>query len=95
MLREENETIINWTAADQKATVYSTMPKIWRWCEKIGGEQIRLNEGIREGKKVARTYRVDPGCIRLRPRRTLSPEQREARRASLQRANEAKSPIPD
>ena len=48
-----------WTSADQKATVYSMHPRIWRMCEKAGGIEIRQEDGARERKKAARTFLVD------------------------------------
>lgn len=78
--RPEQETVITWTSADEKATVYSLHPRIWRACEKAGGVEINLLEGIRDGEKVARTYLVDPRCIVIRKRRSLSAEQLEVAR---------------
>ena len=79
--REEAETVITWTAADRKATVYSLVPRVWRMCERAGAEEIEFDRGTRRGKKVARTFLVDPGCIVIRkPRRlNLTPQQRAER----------------
>jgi hypothetical protein len=86
--REETDTVITWTADDDKATVYSMMPKVWRWCQKVGGIEIRLEEGIRNGKKEARTFLVDPLCIRIRPKRRPSPKQLAALDAARAAQNE-------
>jgi hypothetical protein len=72
--REETETVIVWTLADEKATVSTLMPKIARLCRRAGGEEIRQGEGIREGRKEAWTFLVDPACLSIRPRRKLSAE---------------------
>jgi hypothetical protein len=70
--REETETTVTWTSADQKATVYSMHPRIWRMCERAGGTEILAGDGIREGKKVARTFLVDSEFIVIRkPRRVI------------------------
>jgi hypothetical protein len=85
--REETETVITWTSDDEKATVYSLHPRVWRMCERAGGEQIRRDEGIRAGKKQARTYFVDIDLIRIGRRRklNLSAEARAQRRERLRR----------
>jgi hypothetical protein len=85
MARGEVETVITWTADDDKATVYSLMPKVWRWCERAGGEEIRLDDGICDGKTVARTFLVPVECVRVRKKRPkLSAEAAEASRTRLQ-----------
>jgi hypothetical protein len=95
MTNTERETVITWTAEDDKATVYSLMPKIWRWCERVGGVEINHEQGIRKGVKEARTFLVDIGCIFIRPRRKVSPEQAKAASARLHEAKRAKSPEGD
>jgi hypothetical protein len=69
----EIETVITWSADEDRATVYSLMPKVWRWCERAGGEEIRLDEGIRDGRKAARTFLVPVQCIRIRPKQKRGP----------------------
>ena len=76
--REETETVITWTADGEKATVYTLMPKIARLCRRAGAEEIRQEEGVRDGKKEAWTFLVDPACISIRPRRKLTEAQRAA-----------------
>lgn len=96
--KEETETVITWTLADEKVTVYSLMPRIWKACIKAGGVEIRAEEGIRNGVKVARTFLVDPRCVRVNPVRVLTEAQLAASRASLARArgqNDPNTPIPD
>jgi hypothetical protein len=83
--REETETVITWTLADGKAIVYSLMPSVWRMCERAGGVEIDQGQGIRKGRKAARTFLVDPGCIRIRPRRKLSAQQVEKARERARR----------
>lgn len=79
---EETETVITWTAADEKATVHSLMPKVWRQCIRAGGVQIDHEQGVRDGRKAARTFLVDPECIVIRrpAKRNLTPLQRETLR---------------
>lgn len=72
--REEIETVITWTAADDRATVYSMMKRVWKWCEKAGGEEIDTGCGTRDGVKVGRTFLVPVKLVRIRRPRKLSPE---------------------
>ncbi len=80
---DETETVITWTAADERATVYTLMPRVARLCQHAGGEEIRKEEGIRAGKKEAWTFLVDPACIVIRPRRKPSAAQIEAARKAV------------
>lgn len=85
MSKSETETIITWTAEDEEATVYSLMPKVWRWCQSAGGREIEIGGGIRQGKKVARTYLVPVSAIRVRRKKVLSESARERLREQGQR----------
>ena len=84
MARSETETVITWTADDDRATVYSLMPKVRRWCERAGGEEIR------EG-----TFLVPVGAISIRKpapkRQKLTGAELEAARARARRARLAKT----
>jgi hypothetical protein len=93
-MTSEIETVITWTADDDQATVYSLMPKIWRWCEQVGGTEIRKDEGIREGVKKARTFLVDADCIRIRPRRKPTQAQLDALITARGGVKRPKPPIP-
>ncbi|MGH7818693.1 MAG: hypothetical protein ACREQ9_02880, partial [Candidatus Binatia bacterium] len=81
--RSETETIITWTAEDERAVVYSLMPRIWRWCERAGGDLLRT--GSREGKIAWKEYAVDIRAIRIRApkRRAMSDEERLRRAERL------------
>lgn len=79
-MASEHETIITWTGDDDRATVYSLMPRIWRQCIAAGGEETRLEEGIREGRKVARTFLVPVKAIGIRKARQLTGKSLEAAR---------------
>lgn len=76
----ETETVITWTADDDRATVYSLMPRIWRQCIQAGGEEIRLDEGIRDGKKAGRTFLVPVKLVKIRKPRVLTAEAAERAR---------------
>lgn len=76
--KDETETIVTWTANDERATVYSLMPRIWRQCLQAGGEEINLSEGIRNGKKLARTFLVPAKAVKIRKARSMTPAQVKA-----------------
>lgn len=80
-MKSETETTIVWTADDERATVYSLMPRIWKQCISAGGEEIDKDHGIRDGKKVARTFLVPVMAVRIRKRRQMTGQQLEASRA--------------
>ena len=88
---EETETVITWTAADAKATVYTLMPKVARLCRRARAEEIRKNEGMRNGRKEAWTFVLDPACFSIRPRRKASPAQLEAARMAARVAREGRN----
>ncbi len=89
-IRSESETIITWTADDERATVYSLMPRIWRQCIDAGGEEIRLKEGFRDGKKEARTFLVPIKAVRIRKARLLTGPALEAARTRGRRLSAAR-----
>src|SRR5262249_34103719 len=91
--REETETVISWTAADEQATVYRLMPRIVRLCRRAGGEEIRQEEGVRDGRKEAWTFLVDPACISIRPRRKATEAQREAGKAARMARKPRNAPV--
>lgn len=78
--KPETETTITWTAEDERAEVYSLMPRIWRACIAAGGEEIKQDQGIRNGRKVARTFLVPIRAIRIRKQRKLSEKELRQRR---------------
>lgn len=78
--RSEIETVITWTADDERATVYSLMPRVWRMCIQAGGEEIEKESGIRDGKKAARTYLVPIKSVKIRKRHLMSEEALERAR---------------
>lgn len=81
MAKSEMETVIVWTSDDERATVTSLMPRIWRMCIAAGGEEIRKEEGVRDGNKLVRWFLVPIKSIRIRkPPRVLTEEQVQAQR---------------
>lgn len=80
MSKDENETTIVWTANDERATVCSLMPRIWRQCIAAGGEEVDLSSGVRNGQKLVRTFLVPVKSIRIRKQRELTGEALEKMR---------------
>jgi hypothetical protein len=78
--KAETETVIQWGLEDDRATVYSLIPRIWKQCIEAGGEEIRLEEGIRDGVKEVRTFLVPIDSIRIKKRRQLSEPELERTR---------------
>lgn len=91
--RGEVETVINWTGEDERAVVYSLMPRIWRLCERAEGELLRT--GSREGKVAWKEYAVDIAAIRIRApkRRKVSEEERSRRAEWLRQVRKGQVPV--
>jgi hypothetical protein len=70
--KAETETVIQWSLEDDRATVYSLIPRIWKQCIEAGGEEIRLDEGIRDGVKEVRTFLVPVHTVQIRKPRQLT-----------------------
>lgn len=89
--RHETETTITWTMADEKATVFSMMPKVWKACERAGGELPRVSR--RDGRIISKEYAVEVGAIRIRPvkRRNVSDGERQRRAEHMRKVR--KRPI--
>lgn len=79
--KPEMETIIAWTGVDERASVYSLMPRIWRQCLAAGGQEINIQEGIRDGRVEARTFLVPIRAIAIKKARQYSAAQQEKMRA--------------
>jgi len=80
-MKSEVETVITWTAGDERAQVYSLMPRIWRMCINAGGEEIEKERGVRDGHKAARTYLVPIKAVRIRKARLMSGQALERARS--------------
>lgn len=80
-MKSEVETVITWTADDERAQVYSLMPRIWRMCINAGGEEIEKERGIRDGTKAARTFLVPIKAVKIRKARLMSGEAAERARS--------------
>ena len=81
MLKCEQETVINFDAETDRATVYTAYPPQIRHMDKLMAEHPEsvklLNEAKKDNVLIARTYEVPKEYITIRPKRRMSDEQRE------------------
>ena len=87
--REERETIILYTEADDRAEVYTHNKKMINRLAKLCAERPDEVEKIREADPGAVTYTVPRDWIRVVPKRRVSEEYRAAaaERLAALRAN--------
>ncbi len=87
--REERETIILYTEADDRAEVYTHNKKMINRLAKLCAERPDEVEKIREADTGAVTYTVPRDWIRVVPKRRVSEEYRAAaaERLAALRAN--------
>lgn len=76
--REERETIILYTEADDRAEVYTHNKKMINRLAKLYAERPDEVEKIREADTGAVTYTVPRDWVKIIPKRRLSEEQRAA-----------------
>jgi len=76
--REERETIILYTEADDRAEVYTHNKKMINRLAKLYAERPDEVEKIREANAGAVTYTVPRDWVRIAPKRRVSEEQRAA-----------------
>ena len=76
--REERETIILYTEADDRAEVYTNNKKMINRLAKLYAERPDEVEKIREADTGAVTYPVPRDWVKIIPKRRLSEEQRAA-----------------
>lgn len=76
--REERETIILYTEADDRAEVYTHNKKMINRLAKLCAERPDEVEKIREADTGAVTYTVPRDWVKIIPKRRLSEEQRAA-----------------
>ena len=89
--REERETIILYTEADDRAEVYTHNKKMINRLAKLCAERPDEVEKIREADTGAVTYTVPRDWIRVVPKRRVSEEHRAAaaERLAALRANQS------
>lgn len=89
--REERETIILYTEADDRAEVYTHNKKMINRLAKLCAERPDEVEKIREADTGAVTYTVPRDWIRVVPKRRVSEEYRAAaaERLAALRANQS------
>lgn len=84
--REEQETIVNYNAAEQIATVYTRDKTVMRRLDALVIEHPEHYRLIGE-TDIDKTYEMPKSFVNYRKPRRLSDEQREAARHRLNKAN--------
>ena len=99
MSRAEGETIINFNATQEDASVFTSQPKVWRRLEKIEGFKLVRTEHL-DGKVCAKEFKCPRSFARLtssgivvgKPRK-VSEKQRQHMRAVRKSIQRSKSLI--
>ena len=84
LIREEQETIINYNAAEQTATVYTRDKTVMRRLDALVIEYPEHYRLIGE-TDIDRTYEMPKSFVNYRKPRRLSEEQREAARERMKK----------
>ena len=79
LTRYEQETIINFNAGDQTATIYTRDPVVMRQLDALVTEYPDIYKRIGE-TDIDKTYEMPKSAVSYRKPRRLSDEQREAAR---------------
>lgn len=84
--RQEQETIINFSAGDQTATLYTRDPVVIR---KVDALVIEFSDTFKcIGKtEIDKTYEMPKSAVTYRKPRKLSEEQRDSMRQKINRLN--------
>lgn len=79
MLKEEQETIINWNEKEPNVSIYTASERVMRRCVRLGFRLVKTDR--MDGKECSWWFEVAPVCVHLRrvPKKpTLTPEQQKA-----------------
>ncbi len=82
LTREEQETIINFSAADKIATLYTRDPAVMRKVDALVTDYPDTFKCIGE-TDIDKTYEMPKSVVTYRKPRNLSKEQREAARERI------------
>ena len=93
LTRYEQETIINFNAQDQMATLYTRDPAVMRKVDALVTEYPDTFKCIGE-TDTDKTYEMPKSVVTYRKPRRLSDEQREAVRIRIESINNRKSLSP-
>lgn len=86
LTRYEQETIINFNAQDQMATLYTRDPAVMRKVDALVIEYPDIFKCIGE-TDIDKTYEMPKSAVTYRKPRRLSEEQRKAARDRISRIN--------
>ena len=92
LTRYEQETIINFNAGEQKATVYTKDKAVMRKLDKLAEEFPEIYKQIGQSG-TDKTYSMPKSYISYRKPRKLSEEQRESARQRMKHINISMSVI--
>ena len=84
LTRYEQETIINFNAGDQTATIYTRDPVVMRQLDALVTEYPDIYKRIGE-TDIDKTYEMPKSAVSYRKPRRLSAEQREAARERMKK----------
>lgn len=84
--RYEQETIINFNAGEEMATVYTRDPAVIRKLDALVIEFPEVYRCIRV-TDIDKTYEMLKSCVSYRKPRRLSEEQREQKKLAMQKIN--------
>ena len=88
LTRYEQETIINFNAQDQMATLYTRDPAVMRKVDALVIEYPDTFKCI-GATDIDKTYEMPKSVVTYRKPRRLSEEQRERKRASMKMINKS------
>ena len=86
LTRYEQETIINFNAGDQTATIYTRDPAVMRKVDALVIEYPDTFKCIGE-TDIDKTYEMPKSAVSYRKPRRISEEQRDAKRVRMKHIN--------
>ena len=90
LLRYEQETIVNYNAGEQTATLYTRDKAVMRKLDTLVADFPDIYK-LTEQDEVSKTYSFPKSYVSYRKPRTVSTEQRERARQMMVKRNKAKT----
>ena len=88
LTRYEQETIINFNAGDQTATIYTRDPVVMRQLDALVTEYPDIYKCIGE-TDIDKTYEMPKSYVKCRKPRHISEAKREQARSAMQKLNQS------
>jgi len=92
LTREEQETIINFNNAESTANIYTCNRGLMKKLQKAKWATFISSEKL-DGEICSMSFEVSKTCIKIRPKRILSPKQLEASKKAIQKAQEKRKTL--